>query len=119
MNKVVAMSLRDSLAHELSRLVGYASTSTKTVSLPGPDQVHIAIDFTAVDSMSCSLAEIRVHVPSLAGAHFKVLKAWAQALSNRITYLLEHIGPLEFSPDQGQVLIRSTPPDKQPAATQF
>jgi len=113
------MSFRDSLSHELSRLVGYASTSTKTVTLAGPNQIHVAIDFTAVDSMSCSLAELRVLVPSLAGAGFKVVKEWAKALSSRITYLLEHVGPLEFSPDQGQVLIRSTPPDQQSAVTQF
>jgi len=113
------MSLKDLLSHELSRLVGYASTSTKTISLAGPDQVHFALDFTAVDTMSCSLAEIRVLVPALANAKFDVLKEWAQALSKRITYLLEHIGPLEFSPDQGQVLIRSTPPDQQPNVTQF
>ena len=117
--KAGLMSFKDSLDHELSRLVGYASTSTKTVSLSAPNQVHVALDFTAVDSLSCSLAEIRVLVPSLSGAPFKVLQTWAKALSDRITYLLENIGPLEFSPDQGQVLIRSTPPDQQPAATQF
>lgn len=117
--KVGFMDLKDSLNHELARLVGYASTSTKTVTLPGPNQLHVALDFTAVDSMSCSLAEIRVLAPSLSAAGPKVLKEWAEALSRRITYLLEHIGPLEFSTDQGQVLIRSNPPDKQAGVTQF
>ena len=69
--------------------------------------------------MSCSLAELRVTVPALNGARFDVLKQWAQALSSRITYLLENIGPLEYAPDQGKILIRSTPPDKQSGATQF
>ena len=113
------MSYKETLNQELSRLAGYSSTSTKTVHLAGPNQVEVAVDFTAVDSMSCSLAAIRINVPSLAGAGFRVLKEWAQALSSRITYLLENIGPIEYSPDQGQVLIRSTPPDQQSGETKF
>src|SRR4051812_39644611 len=113
------MSIKDDLARELSRLVGYCSNSTRTATVIAPNQVAVNIDFTAVDSMSCSLAELRVTVPALNGARFDVLKQWAKALSSRITYLLENIGPLEFAPDQGKILIRSTPPDKQAGATQF
>lgn len=50
---------------------------------------------------------------------FDALKKWAENLSQRINYLLENIGPLEYDPTAGQVLIRSTPPDQLPDGTQY
>ncbi len=113
------MSLTDDLTSQLTRMHGFASTSPKTVALSGPDQIVLEIDFVAVDSMSCSFREIRLNVPKLSGAGFDDLKKWAQALSQRITYLLEHIGPLEYDPSRGEVLIRSTPPSQQAGTPQF
>ena len=43
-----------------------------------------------------------------------LLREWAEALCQRITYLLENLGPLEFEPDAGKILIRSTAPSNQP-----
>ena len=58
-------------------------------------------------------------VPHLAGASFNVLKQWADALSLRITYLLENIGPLEFDPTTQQVLIRSKTPDLRTGGAKY
>lgn len=113
------MSLSTQLSSALTRLIGYSSSTPHCTTLSAPDQVTIEIDFTAVDSMSCSASELRVSVPALVDAEFDVLKKWAAALCQRVTYLLENIGPLEFSPDSGEVLIRSTPPDQQTGGTQF
>ena len=113
------MSLTDDLTSHLTRMLGFASANAKTVVLSGPNQIVLEIDFLAVDSMSCSFREVRLNVPKLAGAGFDALKKWAQALSQRITYLLEHIGPLEYDPTSGQVLIRSTPPSQQAGSPQF
>lgn len=107
------------LGSELTRMIGFSSSSPRTVLLSAPNNVSVEVDFTAVDSMSCSAAEIRVSVPSLVNADVAKLKAWGQELCRRVTYLLENMGPLEIDPDAGQVLIRSTPPDKQGTTIQF
>lgn len=113
----IAMSLSQDLQQELTRLVGLTSPTTVTVS--EASGLSLQIDFTAVDSMSCSFSEIQLCVPSLQNAAFDALKKWAEQLSKRITYLLENIGPLEFDPSAGEVLIRSTPPGQLPTGTQY
>ncbi len=113
------MGLAENLNHELIQLIGYSSTSPRTVRLHGVDNVEIEIDLVAVDSMSCASEEIRIHVPKLVNADFDLLRRWAEALSQKVTYLLENIGPLELDPDSGQILIRSTPPQKQAGSTSF
>jgi hypothetical protein len=113
------MSINQQLTAELKNLVGFAADQPTTVVLQGADQLEMEIDFIAVDSMSCAFRELRLRVPALANATLDSLKAWADALSVRVTYLLENIGPLEVDPDAGQVLMRSTPPDRQPDATSF
>ena len=74
---------------------------------------------TVVDSLSCAFRELTLEVPGLQTAPFTTLETWARNLSQRITYLLEQIGPLELDPNAGQVLIRSTPPDQLPDGTQY
>ena len=113
------MSITRKLGSELTRQIGYSSSTPHTVLLSAPDGVDVEIDLTAVDSMSCSSTEIRVSVPSLANADFDKLQKWGEEFCKRVTYLLEHMGPLEFDPDAGEVLIRSTPPDTQGGQTQF
>ena len=113
------MSLSQKVADELQQLAGFSGPAPKTVSLAGPDGIDVAVDFTAVDSMSCSFREVRLRVPSLVGAGFDVLKQWGESLCRRVTYLLENIGPLELDPDNEQVLIRSNPPDQQDNGSRF
>jgi len=113
------MNLITQLSSTLIRLIGFSSSTPRTVALSGPDGISLAIDFVAVDSMSCSLREIRLQVPSLVDADFDKLKTWGEDLCRRVTYLLENIGPLELDPDGKQVLIRSNPPNKQDGKTTF
>lgn len=113
------MSVLNQLNHELNQLSGTQFTQPTTVTLAAKGKIEIQIDFMSVDSMSCSFQEIRVNVPALAQSTFDKLKEWGQKLCQRITYLLENIGPLEYDKDAGQVLIRSTPPDQSQAGTQF
>lgn len=113
------MAFQSQIAAKLNQLAGFSGTAPNTVTLAGPNQVELDIDLTAVDTMSCSFREIRLRVPSLVDAGTETLKSWANALSTRVTYLLENIGPLEIDADSGKVLIRSTPPDQQSNATTF
>ncbi len=111
------MSLSHDLQQELTRHAGTSTPTTVTVS--DPSGLSLQVEFTGIDSMSCSFSEIRLFVPSLQNAAFDALKKWAEQLSQRITYLLENIGPLEFDPDAGEVLIRSTPPSQLPSGAQY
>ena len=111
------MSLNNQVSTELKNLIG--APMPRTLSLSADKQIGIAIDLRAVDSLSCAAREIRLNVPALVGARFDVLKVWAERLCQRVTYLLENIGPLELEPDSGRVLIRSTSPDRQDGAKKY
>ena len=113
------MSVRHLLVAELAQLRGYSSISPVAVRVSDPSGIQVEIEFTQVDSLGCAFQQITVTVPSLSQAAFDVLKRWADALSQRITYLLEQISPLEYDPAAGQVLIRSTRPDQLPDGTQY
>lgn len=114
------MKLSQKLTDELKQCAGHNGPGVKTVSVSDPvASIDVALDATAVDSLSCSVQELRLRVPSLSNAGVDVLRQWASDFCKRITYLLEHIGPLEVDPAAGKVLVRSTPPDKQDSTTSF
>ena len=113
------MSVRPFLVAELARLRGYSSNTPVPVHVSDPSGIQVEIDLTQVDSLGCAFRQITVHVPAMSQAAFDVLKRWADALSQRITYLLEQVSPLEYDPQAGQVLIRSTRPDQLPDGTQY
>lgn len=112
------MSLRPFLTGELARLTGLPA-GPETVRMSGAGGEVLEIDFVAVDSMSCAFQELRLEIPRLKSGGFAALQKWAQALAQRVTYLLENLAPLEFDPALGQVLIRSVSPDQVPDGTQY
>lgn len=112
----VTMSLRDDLNDELKRLRGQGP---QVVALSASGGITLTIDFTAIDSLGCTFRELALDVPALQNSAFDALKKWAEQLSQRITYLLEHLAPLEFDPAAGEVMIRSVPPDTLPDGTQY
>lgn len=113
------MTISHQLSQEVQKLVGQQFSPARTVCINDPLPLELQVDFTAVDSLSCSVEELRLSVPSLSTAGLDKLKEWAQSLCQRVTYLLENIGPLEFDQNGNQVLIRSTPPHQHPTGTQF
>jgi len=105
------MSLSLDLAAALQPLVGQVFLPAHTVSVSDGSGVSLAIDLLSVEMLGVSCEEIRLDVPTLSGASLDKLKEWAGGLCQRITYLLERLGPLEFDAQANQVLIRSQPPD--------
>ena len=101
---------------ELNMLIGLSVTTPQTSTLTATDPrdpaetMEVQFDFLVVDQLGSALSELRLNVPSLAQAGPALLSDWASALCQRITYLLEGLGPLEFEPDAGTVLIRSNSP---------
>jgi hypothetical protein len=112
------MSLSLDLSAALRPLVGQTFLPARTVSAADGSGVSIAVDLLSVEMLGVSCEEIRLVAPALTGAAMDKLKAWAHGLCQRITYLLEPLGPLEYDAQANQVLIRSKPPDTSTAPGQ-
>ncbi|MEM7812453.1 MAG: hypothetical protein AAF532_13340 [Planctomycetota bacterium] len=104
---------------ELARLAGFSGPGTRTASHVDPRGLTVEAEFTAVDSMSSAVREVRADAPALSGCPFATVEQWAADLTVRITYLLEGLGVIELDPSAGEVQIRSTPPDRQGTQTQY
>jgi hypothetical protein len=112
------MSFLTSLTQSLQAQTGWAGSVPLTISARDA-AVDCEVDVTAIDRLSCSIAEIRLGGPFLANATYNQLQDWARNFSRKITYLLEELGPLEFDPQAGQVLVRSIKPDTLPDGTAY
>ena len=108
------MMLHEQINQSLAGLKGLDSDVPTTVERSIEGGPAVAIDFTVVDSLSCAFRELRVSADELKSASFDALQGWADALCKKVTYLLEHIGPLESDMAAQAVLIRSTPPTTEP-----
>jgi hypothetical protein len=114
------MSLSLDLAAALLPLIGQSFVPAKSVTVADGSGVTLSVDVLSVESLGVSCEELRLEVPSLGAATLDVLKKWGDALCQRITYLLENLGPLEYDATANQVLIRSTPPDTTlPGTTKY
>ena len=113
------MDLSTQLNQELKQLAGFSSSVPKNVQISDATGLTLNIAFVAVDTMSCAFESLSLQVPELVGHEVRLLNQWAKALSQRVTYLLEHIGPIEIDPSGSQVLIRSTPPDLSQGVRHF
>lgn len=105
------MSLSLDLAAALTPLTGQSFTPPHRVTVSDGSGVTMSVDVLAVDLVGVACEELRLEVPSLSAANLDTLKKWAGGLCQRITYLLENLGPLEYDAQGNEVLIRSMPPD--------
>jgi hypothetical protein len=113
------MNLITQLKDELKQLTGFSSSIPRHIEMADSDGLILGMSIVAVDALSCAFESLTLHVPALVGNETGSLQQWADALSQRVTYLLENIGPIEIDLRSNQVLIRSTPPDQSGGATQF
>ena len=88
-------------------------------SLTADGGVTVAVDLATIETLGISLRELRLDVPALVGAAQATLERWGADLCARVTYLLEGLGPLEYDPQGGELLIRSVPPSKDAHATSY
>jgi len=112
-NTGAIMLLHEQITHSLAGLRGLDSEVPTTMEWLVEGGPAVAVDFTVVDSLSCGFRELRLSAGELSNAPFEALQSWADGLCKKVTYLLEHVGPLESDSAAQTVLIRSTPPSKQ------
>jgi hypothetical protein len=113
------MSLAQQIAESLIQLKGYSSVSPRTATWRDERGLELSADFTAVDTLGCACRELRAAATSLNDAGFAAAAAWGEALSQRVTYLLERIGPLELDSAAQTVLVRSVPPTRLADKTSY
>lgn len=113
------MQLPQLLEAELQQRVQAGTAGPGSLTLTDASGNQLELTYASLDSMSCALEELRLSIPGLANQPFQVIEDWAKALSRKITYLLEQIGPLEFDPQEGEAMIRSTQPSKLPQGTVY
>ena len=107
------------LINEVRKLSGLSGHTPKTAAVSVAGGIDLAVDALSVDSMSCSLREIRMRVPGLNDARVSTSSRNGRTICARVTYLLEQLGPLEIDTHGKQVLIRSTSPDQRDDAKSF
>ncbi len=103
------MSFTPSIEDALNSVPTGVGSQSVSISHTNP-QADLTVSLSAIDTLSCSVRAIEADVPSVATTNPDQLKSWADSLSQRLSYLLEDIGPVEFDPNSGQALLRSTKP---------
>jgi len=107
------MSLTSQLEQKLKSTAAAGPQGQCSLSMTsGSDQLDL--DLQALDSMSCALLELRLQLAKLQSCSFDDIKKWAEAISTRITYLLEQVAPLEFDSVSSSAVIRSAQPTQLP-----
>lgn len=111
------MNVRDKIRGELGTLGLFQADSRRL------DVVHdgkrILSTLVELNALACSFEQLTVCDPALDGASIDRLKQVGQALSNRLTYLLEPISPIEVDDDHCVVQLRSSPPQKEDDETSY
>ena len=71
------------------------------------------------DRLACAVRKFTFVTDRLAGADVERLRKISQALSSRLTYLLEPIGAVEIDADSCTLQMRSTQPQKDDDGTSY
>jgi hypothetical protein len=108
------MLLHQQIVQSLAELKGLAADVPRTAHWAADRDTLVEIDFTAVDSLGCAFRELRMTSSELKNVPFETLRAWADEICKRVTYLLEQIVPLERDAGGESVLIRSAEPTREP-----
>lgn len=111
------MSLASQTKPALANLAPSAGGSqTLVVAESG---VQLEAEIVAVDALALAFEHLTVTRAALATATIEQLKKLADALSKKLTYLLEPISPVEVDADQCIVQMRSSPPQRDDNGTRY
>lgn len=108
------MGLRDQLQDALRRLETMPGdpSGLRRLELAVPGGRLVA-EIRALDALACAFDHLTLETDRLADADGPRLREISERLSQRLTYLLEPIRPVEHDPEQGVVQLRSDPPSRE------
>jgi len=102
------MTLRMQFEHELNQLgAGGAATVDVTTG-----SRRLTCDLAERNSLAVAFQTLRVATPELASTTSDGLERIAKSLSDRLTYLMEPIRPIEIDADACVAQLRSSPPQR-------
>jgi hypothetical protein len=104
------MTLQSQAETTLNSLPFFAQGSHSIDCQEAGQQLHC--ELTALDILACAFVKFELQSAVLATAEIDRLKAVAETLSKRLTYLLEPISPVEVDSGQCVVQLRSNPPQR-------
>jgi hypothetical protein len=110
------MTIRIDIERELKRIQAVSGKGLLQVDSPSG---RIEADLVAVDSIGCSFQTLAYSTDKLAGASLEALKRISEALTSKLTYLLEPIGLIEADADRCSIQLRSSPPQKGEESTSY
>jgi hypothetical protein len=110
------MSIRPDIERELKRIQAVTGRGLLQVQTPGG---RIEADLVGVDAIGCAFQTLAYTTDKLANSTLDELKGISQALTARLTYLLEPIGLVEADADRCSVQLRSSPPQKNDDGTSY
>lgn len=102
------MTLRTQFEHELNQ-IGAGGAATVDLTVGGR---RLTCDLVERNSLAVAFQVLRVATPELAGASSTRLERVAKSLSDRLTYLMEPIRPIEIDADACVAQLRSSPPQR-------
>jgi hypothetical protein len=103
-----------------STLQGWPTFSAGPRSLDLVEGIlRLSCELTALETLGCAFSRFTLTSDKLAGASIDQLKKTSEALSKRLTYLLEPIRPIEVDVEHCVVQLRSQPPQKDEDHTSY
>jgi hypothetical protein len=102
------MTLRMQLDQELNN-IGAGGTTTLDVTAGNR---RLTCDLVERNTLAVAFQALRVATPELSGATSASLERMAKSLSERLTYLMEPIRPIEIDADACVAQLRSSPPQR-------
>lgn len=102
------MTLQQKLDHELKNL-GNGAAATVAID---EARCQLSCDITERNSLAVSFNDLRLTTTELASATADDLSRIGKALSDRLTYLMEPIAPIELDAEACIVQLRSNPPQR-------
>jgi len=107
------MSLKHKLQTLLEATLAKGGVSNRGLSLSVETDVGpIVCELTAVDTLACEFFDFMLQTDQLEGSDMEQIKSVSESLSQRLTYLLEPISPIEIDAEGCLVQMRSTPPQR-------
>ncbi len=111
------MSLKSIAQTALGNLAPFTSGSHSIDIIEAGD--HLLADIVALDALALAFDHFTLTRAALSAASIDQLKKVADALSRRLTYLLEPISPIEVDADRCVVQLRSNPPARDDNGTRY
>jgi hypothetical protein len=109
-------TIRSDIERELKRIQAVRGRGLLQVDC---EAGRVEADLLAVEPIGCTFQTLGLSTAKLANSSLDELKAISEALTTKLTYLLEPIGVVEADADRCSIQLRSNPPQKGEEETSY